>query len=243
MTAKRTKEVLGSIRSEEKFDLFWEKVTSLTADVDVNDPILPRKRKVPRRFEDGSAQPEYDGSPKDMYRRIYFEALDLLVQAIEDRFDQPGYRMYSCLETLLTKAVRKDDFSDEIRKVLEVYEDDSSNLSTHLNILGSTIPEGESSISEIISYLQKLVPAEKELIKEVMILAKLILVMPATNSTSERSFSAMRRVKSYLRFTMLQERLNSLMLIHVHKDLTDKINICDVCNEFVSNRQQVFGKF
>ena len=32
--------------------------------------------------------------------------------------------MYSCLETLLIKAVRKDDFSDEIRKVLEVYEDD-----------------------------------------------------------------------------------------------------------------------
>ena len=79
-----------------------------------------------------------------------------------------------------------------------------------------------------------------------MILAKLILVMPATNSTSERSFSAIRRVKSYLHSTMLQERLNSLMLIQVHKDLTDKINICDVCNEFVSKgerTQQVFGKF
>ena len=103
------------------------------------------------------------------------------------------------METLLTKAIRKDDFSDEIRKVLEVYEDDfkASNLSTHLNILGSTIPEGKSSISEIILYLQKLLPAEKELIKEVMILAKLILVMHATNSTSERSFSAMRQVMFY----------------------------------------------
>ena len=32
----------------------------------------------------------------------------------------------------------------------------------------------------------------------------------------------------------------------VHKDLTDKINLCDVANEFVSSsehRQQVFGKF
>ena len=36
------------------------------------------------------------------------------------------------------------------------------------------------------------------------------------------------------------------MLIHVYKDFTDKINICDVCNEFVSKCerwQQVFGKF
>ena len=72
--------------------------------------------------------------------------------------------------------------------------------------------------------------------------AKLILVMPATNSTSERSFSAMRRVKSYLHS---QERLNSLMHIHVHNDFTDKINICDVCNEFVSKgeHRQQFGKF
>ena len=44
---------------------------------------------------------------------------------------------------------------------------------------------------------------------------------------------------------MLQERLNSLMVIHVHKDLTDKINICDVCHDFVSKDEprQVFGKF
>ncbi len=32
---------------------------------------------------------------------------------------------------------------------------------------------------------------------------------------------------------MLQERLNSLMTIHVHKDLVDEVNITDVCNEFV----------
>ncbi len=36
--------------------------------------------------------------------------------------------------------------------------------------------------------------------------------MPATNASSERSFSALRRVKSYLRSTMLQERLNYLSM-------------------------------
>ena len=48
LTAKRTKELLESIRSEEKVDLFWEKVKALAAEVDVNDLIPPRKRKVPR---------------------------------------------------------------------------------------------------------------------------------------------------------------------------------------------------
>ena len=77
-------------------------------------------------------------------------------------------------------------------------------------------------------------------------MAKLLLVMPATNSTSERSFSCMRRVKSYLRSTMTQERLNHLMILHVHKELTDSINLCDVANEFVrvhERRYQVFGSF
>ena len=69
--------------------------------------------------------------------------------------------------------------------------------------------------------------------------------MPATNATSEHSFSAMRHLKSYLQAMMTQERLNHLMMLHVHKDLTDSIVLTDVANEFVSKcdrRLQVFGK-
>ena len=58
--------------------------------------------------------------------------------------------------------------------------------------------------------------------------------MPATNASSERTVSAMRRVKSCLRATMSQERLNLLMILHVHKDLTDKLNLISIANEFVS---------
>ena len=72
---------------------------------------------------------------------------------------------------------------------------------------------------------------------------KLVLVMPATNATSERSFSAMRRVKSYLRLTMGQERLNYLMTLHVHKESADSLNLVQIANEFVSvneSRQRLF---
>ena len=69
---------------------------------------------------------------------------------------------------------------------------------------------------------------------------------PATNATSERSFSALRRAKSYLQSTMKQERLNNIMMLHVHKDRTDSLDLREVANEFVSYREQrktVFGKF
>ena len=50
-------------------------------------------------------------------------------------------------------------------------------------------------------------------------LVRLVLVMPATNAISEQSFLAMRHIKTYLRSTMSQGRLNATMVLHVHKML------------------------
>ena len=45
---------------------------------------------------------------------------------------------------------------------------------------------------------------------EVIILLKILMTAPATNAVSERSASQLRRVKTWLRTTMSQERLNYL---------------------------------
>ena len=81
---------------------------------------------------------------------------------------------------------------------------------------------------------------------QVAILAKLLLVMPATNAVRERSFSALKRLKTYLRATTKEKRLNHLIILHAHKDRTDKIDLVDVANQFVEwkdNRAHIFGKF
>ena len=67
--------------------------------------------------------------------------------------------------------------------------------------------------------------------------------MPATNATSERSFNALRRVKSYLRTTMGQQRLNYFMLLHVHKERTDNLDLRSVLNEFVGDSEHCSGLF
>ena len=113
IVAEKTKVTLLSIRNEASFDS-WEKVVGMSERVDVEKPRLSRRRRVPRRYEDGNAEPEYPTTPEEHYRRIYYEALDLLVQGIEDRFNQPGYKVYCCLEELLIKAVKKEEFSEEL---------------------------------------------------------------------------------------------------------------------------------
>ena len=247
IVAFQTKKTLLQIRSEECFNLFWEKVNKMAVDLDIGDPQLPRKRKRPRRLEEGAAPPEFDSTPKDLYRRVYYEAIDFLVQAIADRFEQEGYEIYSCVEKVLLKAIKKEDYSEELKQVSDVYgkDLDISNLQTQLCILTANLPQDVHDIHTLISHMQKTSAAEKELICEVIRLMKIMLVMPATNASSERSFSALRRLKTYLRSTMTQKRLNNLLILHVHKDRTDDIPLSEVLNDFVSKgerRSHVFGK-
>ena len=71
--------------------------------------------------------------------------------------------------------------------------------------------------------------------------------MVATSATAERSFSAIRRIKTWLRLSMEQKNsFNSLAKLNFHKDMTDDINFVETGNKFVSsheNRLNQFGKF
>ena len=69
--------------------------------------------------------------------------------------------------------------------------------------------------------------------------------MPCSNAEAERSFSALRRLKTYLRSTMGQARLNHIAVLHVHQELVDNIDITEVAEQFISkneSRMKVFGK-
>ena len=50
---------IEKIRDDKSFDPFCAKVITLVAKFNVSDPSLPRKRKCPRRYEEGSAEAEF----------------------------------------------------------------------------------------------------------------------------------------------------------------------------------------
>jgi len=71
------------------------------------------------------------------------------------------------------------------------------------------------------------------LIPPVMSLVKIVLVMPATNASSECALISLRRVKSYLHTTMLNNCLNHLNTCTLHKKLVKELNVKQVTNDFV----------
>ena len=66
---------------------------------------------------------------------------------------------------------------------------------------------------------------------------KILLVMPATNAASEHSFSGLRRIKTYLRTTMTQKRLNDLMVLNIPIEKNDLLNLAVVAKKIVSHRE------
>ena len=114
----------------------------------------------------------------------------------------------------------------------------SPSLKTQLQLLATTLHdiEDKGTLFEIIRYF-KSSPAHRSCMSEVCTLVKIILVIPATNAVSERSASALRRMKTYLRSTMSQCRLNNLMVFYVHKQKTDDLNLKNCVNEFIDENE------
>jgi len=93
------------------------------------------------------------------------------------------------------------------------------------------------SVKEIVDQLRSMSSAERTHFSELVNIVKLTLVMPATNAVSERSASALRRIKTYLRTSMNQLRVNNLMVLHVHKENLDKLSLIEVAKDFVSKSE------
>jgi hypothetical protein len=104
---------------------------------------------------------------------------------------------------------------------------------------------GTLNADECANVLRQMAQDMRAMFTHVEGLVRLLLVNPASSATSERSFSSLRRLKTYLRSTCSQQRLNHLAICHAHKDRLDEVNLNKLLAEFVAardSRATIFGK-
>ena len=53
--------------------------------------------------------------------KIYFEVLDLLINAIKNRFEQEDYKRYIILKNLLSKYAKNESYAYELETILNDY--------------------------------------------------------------------------------------------------------------------------
>ena len=126
-----TVKTLKNMRNDRDFKLFYEKIKTSTSKID-EVPMLPRKRKKPNysilQYVEGNPKPTGEAyhpeNAYDHFKQIYFEALDAIVNTINDRFDQPAFELFSQVEQLFLKSVKKQDVTDELKMVEKHFKND-----------------------------------------------------------------------------------------------------------------------
>ena len=85
----------------------------------------------------------------------------------------------------------------------------------------------------------------KSMLSNVDQLLRIYISTRMTLATAERTFSTLRQVKSYLRSTMSQKKLNHVVMLHTHKQRTDDLDLYKIAKEFSSanSRRQDFLDF
>ena len=169
----------------------------------------------------------------------YYEACDKIKTELESRFNQAKLKPVSNLEKLRVDAANSDDFSEhleELQRSCFGTDIDCGRLGHQLYLVHdavkTTLPEVRqvTNIRTICKAFSK-TPVTKTLLGDVHKLLRLYLTLPVASATSERTFSCLCRLKTYLGSTMNQNRLNDCLLLHCHKSITDTLDTVDIAKK------------
>ena len=69
-----------------------------------------------------------------------------------------------------------------------------------------------------------------------MVAYRILLTIPVSVASAERSFSKLKLIKSYLRSTMSQERLSDLAILSIERELLRNIDFESLVNEFLEKK-------
>ena len=101
----------------------------------------------------------------------------------------------------------------------------------------SALPDSLISALEILEFVMA-----ADCYPNVSVAYRILLTVPVTIASAERSFSKLKLLKNYLRSTMSQEWLNGLAMCTIEKDILDTIDLDTVLDDFASRnaRRNIF---
>lgn len=152
------------------------------------------------------------------------------------------------LQSILTKVEHTGEVDDQ---VLDMHETEVSNemfdeqpseicssdinainLFDELKNLSTVLPDNVSSPLEVLRYI--LAMRLHECFPNVSTALRVLLTVPVTVASGERSFSKLKLIKTYLRSTMTQDRLNRLAVLSIENDVAASVDYAHLLSVFAS---------
>ncbi|GJV81323.1 RNA-directed DNA polymerase, eukaryota [Tanacetum coccineum] len=184
-------------------------------------------------------------SAKEQFRNDYFLVLvDMALVQLNSRFEQMKYFesifgfMFDASKLAYLDDANLKECCLHLESALTNDGDcdiDGKDLFIELQILQEMLPNGAydgerpwSSI-EIMEFTKKM-----DMFPNVLLAYKILLTIPVTVASAERSFSKLKILKSYLRSTMSQERLNGLAILSIKSKFLANVDHDKIIDEFAS---------
>ncbi|KAL6560427.1 hypothetical protein OROGR_003986 [Orobanche gracilis] len=229
------------------FELFRETGFSKAIDdakeisVEMNiDPVFRQKRLVSRKkqFDENSSNQDVVLSAEENFKVNYFlYIVDQARTSLQTRFEQ--YEEYEKnFGFLFPKKLKEFDDKDlqlccsRLEAALKYGERSDINaneLYLELKLLDEFLPSETTNPTDVLKYMKKV-----ECFPNAIIAYRILLTIPVTVASAERSFSKLKLLKSYLRSTMSQERLNGLAMIAIENGILKSIDYEELVTNFAS---------
>lgn len=240
---EKTLNFLKLLRSDSGFDEVVADATILADDLDAELSFPPatsirarRKRAMQNESRDEPIQ-----DPKNRFKvECFFLILDQAITSVEERFNQlqnhaDRFKFLYNIGDL--KRLEKADLlkkCEELASVLSQNEDsdiDPVELCDELVPLLELIEPNTAPI-EVLRFLVR----NKLTTPNVVVALRILLTLPVTVASGERSFSKMKLIKNYLRSTMAQNRLSGLALISIESAIAKNLDFNDILQKFAEKK-------
>lgn len=214
------------MKSDDEYNKFYESILKIAAFNNIEKETYLGQRRGRRA--------SIEVSQENSYRNIYDEVIDTFVSEMDARFKEDNIRPFMTIHSILTAK----DVIENYEKDLSIYKDDIDFNKLDNELYCWTVYKANnpllltSRMSELTSMFDALIL--KEHFPEIFKLFKIYLSAAINTATGERSFSTLKLLKTYLRNSMIQQRLSDLAVISINSDIVNKINIDDIIDKFAS---------
>lgn len=169
-------------------------------------------------------------TPEEYYRRaIFLPFLNTMVTQIKQRFQKQNNILSKFSSITSPGAACDEETCNNFLKLTEFYSAGESIFLENKDVLLSELKMYKHAMKDNkgLSALQAFTMCDGEFFPRIKRLLKILCTIPITTCTSERTFSTLRRLKTYLRNTMSNECLNGLALLNTSHVKVSPIEVVD----------------
>ena len=223
-------------RTEQHFKSLWDEVNAVSQQLGFEPPSLPRRRKVPRRIDDGSEGISFTSCEERIRITLYYALLDCIIEEINDRFKENDIHWIQLLHLCLLKW--DEATSNHISELETFYK--LSGIQAEFQVFHAYARKNLTHVKTFHDLANAIVEKDiSTMFPGMWDLVRIALCIPVSSASSERSFSALRRLKTYLRSTMGQQRLSNLAMVHIEQEIANKVDYSDIIDIFASKERRM----